>query len=46
MGLLLAVLPETSAPDTLLYFAVAQVPIYTLPAILSPMYNALLKRAS
>ena len=46
MGLLLAVLPETSAPDTLLYFAVAQIPMYTLPALLSPMYNAMLKRAS
>jgi BASS family bile acid:Na+ symporter len=46
MGLLLAVLPESSPPDTLLYFAVAQVPIYTLPAILSPMYNALLERPS
>ncbi len=45
MGLLLAVLPETSAPDTLLYFAVAQIPMYTLPALLSPMYNVLLKRA-
>ncbi len=46
MGLLLAVLPETSAPDTLLYFAIAQIPMYTLPALLSPMYNALLKRTS
>ena len=46
MGLLLAVLPETSAPDTLLYFAVAQIPMYTLPALLSPMYNAMLQRAS
>ncbi|MDX1513862.1 MAG: hypothetical protein R3174_08965 [Gammaproteobacteria bacterium] len=46
IGLLLAVLPETSAPDTLLYFAVAQIPMYTLPAILSPMYNGLLKRGS
>ncbi len=46
MGLLLAVMPESSAPDTLLYFAVAQIPMYTLPALLSPMYNALLKRAS
>lgn len=44
MGLLLAVLPETTAPDTLLYFAVAQIPLYTLPALLSPMYNALLIR--
>lgn len=46
MGLLLAVLPQTAAADTLLYFAVAQIPIYTLPAILSPMYNALLKRGA
>jgi BASS family bile acid:Na+ symporter len=46
MGLLLAVMPESSAPDTLLYFAVAQIPMYTLPALLSPMYNALLKNAS
>ena len=46
MGLLLAVLPETSAPDTLLYFAVAQIPMFTLPALLLPMYNVLLKRAS
>jgi BASS family bile acid:Na+ symporter len=46
MGILLAVLPETSAPDTLLYFAIAQIPMYTLPALLSPMYNALLRRAS
>lgn len=46
MGLLLAVLPESSGPDTLLYLAVAQIPMYTLPALLSPMYNALLKNAS
>lgn len=45
MGLLLAVLPQTAAPDTLLYFAVAQIPIYTLPAILLPMYNGFLKRS-
>ena len=44
MGLLLAVLPQSAAPDTLLYLAVAQVPIYTLPAVLLPMYNGLLKR--
>lgn len=46
MGLLLAVLPPGSAPDTLLYLAVAQIPLYTLPAILSPMYNSLLKQRS
>ena len=46
MGLLLAVLPESTAPDTLLYFAVAQIPMFTLPALLMPMYNVLLKRAS
>ena len=44
MGLLLAVLPQGAAPDTLLFLAVAQIPIYTLPAILLPMYNALLNR--
>lgn len=43
MGLLLAVLPQTAAPDTLLYLAVAQIPMYTLPAVLLPMYNGLLK---
>jgi BASS family bile acid:Na+ symporter len=39
MGLLLAVLPVDSEPDTLLFFAVAQFPIYMLPAALTPVYR-------
>lgn len=39
MGLLLAVLPAESAPDALLFFAVAQLPIYILPAVLGPAYK-------
>lgn len=42
MGLLLAALPATSDFDVLLYFAVAQLPIYMLPAILLPVYRRLL----
>ena len=41
-GILLAVLPETTDTDTLLFFAVAQIPMYTLPAMLAPVYRALL----
>lgn len=39
MGLLLAVLPAASAPDALLFFAVAQLPVYILPAVLGPAYR-------
>jgi BASS family bile acid:Na+ symporter len=39
MGLLLAVLPADSAPDALLFFALAQLPIYMLPAVLGPAYG-------
>jgi BASS family bile acid:Na+ symporter len=39
MGLLLAVLPADSAPDVLLFFALAQLPIYILPAMLGPAYR-------
>jgi BASS family bile acid:Na+ symporter len=39
MGLLLAVLPAESAPDVLLFFAAAQLPIYVLPAVLGPAYR-------
>jgi BASS family bile acid:Na+ symporter len=42
MGLLLAALPATSDFDTLLYFAVAQLPIFVLPALLLPVYRRLL----
>jgi BASS family bile acid:Na+ symporter len=45
MGLLLAVLPAESAPDALLFFAVAQLPIYILPAVLAPAYRRWLARA-
>jgi BASS family bile acid:Na+ symporter len=44
MGLLLAVLPAESAPDALLFFAVAQLPIYMLPALLGPAYRRWLLR--
>jgi len=39
MGLLLAVLPADSAPDVMLFFALAQLPIYILPAMLGPVYR-------
>ncbi len=39
MGLLLAVLPAGLHPDIALYFALAQFPIYILPAVLKPLYG-------
>lgn len=39
MGLLLAVLPADSPPDVLLFFVLAQLPIYILPAVLGPAYR-------
>ncbi len=39
MGLLLAVLPADSPPDVLLFFVLAQLPIYILPAVLGPVYR-------
>ncbi len=45
MGLLLAVLPVDSVPDALLFFALAQLPIYILPAALRPAYNRWLSRS-
>ena len=39
MGLLLAVLPADTAPDVLLFFALAQLPIYMLPAMIGPAYR-------
>ncbi len=42
MGLLLAVLPAGLHPDIALYFALAQFPIYILPAFLKPLYGRLL----
>ena len=42
MGLLLAALPPGTDFDVLLYFAVAQLPIFMLPALLLPLYRRLL----
>ncbi len=43
MAMLLAVLPASSDPDVLLYFALGQFPIYILPGALAPLYRRLLK---
>ena len=42
MGLLLVVLPAGLHPDIALYFALAQFPIFILPAVLKPLYGRLL----
>jgi len=42
MGLIFAVLPASVDPDIFLYFAMAQFPIYVLPALLRPLYGRLL----
>lgn len=42
MGLLLAALPPESPFEVLLYFAVAQLPIFMLPALTAPIYRRLL----
>jgi len=39
MGLLLAVLPAGLDPDIVLYFALAQFPIYVFPLVLKPFYG-------
>ena len=39
MGLLLAVLPVGLHPDIVLYFAMAQFPIYIFPLLLKPLYD-------
>jgi BASS family bile acid:Na+ symporter len=39
MGLLLAVLAGTADADLVLYFAIGQLPIYILPALLRPLYR-------
>lgn len=41
MGLLLAAFPPGADPDVVLYFAVAQLPMYMLPALLQPLYRRL-----
>jgi len=42
MALLLAVLPAGVDPDIPLYFALGQLPIYIMPAVLRPIYRRLL----
>ncbi|MEX0921942.1 MAG: hypothetical protein WD489_06770 [Rhodovibrionaceae bacterium] len=44
MGLLLAALPPDSDYDVVLFFALAQIPMYTLPAVILPFYRRLLER--
>ena len=46
MALLLAVLPAGVDPDIPLYFALGQLPIYILPAVLTPLYRRLLSSPS
>lgn len=41
MGLLLAAFPPGTDSDVALYFAVAQLPMYMLPALLLPLYRRL-----
>ncbi len=42
MGMMLAALPEGSDYDILLYFALAQLPMFMLPALVLPLYRRLL----
>ena len=42
-GILLAVLPAGADPDTFLFFAAAQPPIFMLPALMTPLYRRLLR---
>lgn len=43
MGLLLAALPAEADYDVTLFFALAQLPMYMLPALLRPLYRRLLR---
>ena len=45
-GILLAVSPGDASSDLVLFFALYQVPMYTLPTLLRPVYRWLLKRES
>lgn len=44
MGLLLAALPAEKDADVLLFFAIAQLPMYMLPVVMVPLYKRLLDR--
>lgn len=46
MGILLAALPPDAAADIVLYFALAQIPMYMMPAVLLPAYRRLLAQQS
>lgn len=43
MGLLLAAFPPGTDFDVVLYFAVAQLPMYMLPAVMLPLYRRLVR---
>ncbi len=44
MGLLMAALPADSDYDVFLFFALAQLPMYMLPALLAPLYRLIAGR--
>lgn len=39
VGVILAVLPAAADPDIFLYFAIWQMPMYIMPAVLAPLYR-------
>lgn len=41
MGILVVVLADRADFDTVIFFAMAQIPMYTLPALLAPLYRRL-----
>lgn len=43
MGLVLTALADRAEADTIVYFAMAQFPMYTLPALIQPIYRRLLR---
>jgi len=46
MGLVLAVLADLAPMDVVVFFALAQIPMYTLPLLAMPVYRRLLRRAA
>lgn len=43
MGLVLVTLSDKADPDTAMFFAVGQLPMYILPAVLTPLYRRLIE---
>lgn len=43
VGVILAVLPAGADPDIFLYFAIWQMPMYIMPAVLAPLYGRLMR---